>query len=331
MKRLILLLLTGLLLNSCFKEDDAVPPRQLVGSVDTIGMGQYYKYQLYFDLGTGEVVKSNAKTDWDLGFECRAQGFHIILNTSNFMKAADAGIRPFGQPQDTTGMKWVFDKSDGNLDSTVFSQWYQIFDGDTVSNQHVYLLDRGMDEMGNVLGFRQIIIDSLKNGTYYFRLAYLDGGSTASYRLTKDPSVNFLLFTFRFGGVVQHLEPPRQDWDLFFTQYTTLLYTDLGEPYPYLVTGVLLNRYQVAAIQDTLHTYENLTHAEAESLSLSTRMDLIGYDWKYYDFDNSLYTIRPGRVYVIRDTDGDLYKMRFVGFYNAQGEKGYPVIEHQKL
>lgn len=334
MKKILYLLLSILAIafQSCFKEDNKVIPHER-GNIqtDTIGMTQDYKNQVYFDLGDAKVVATNLKSNWDIGFDCSAEGWHIILNTSSFMKVADAGIVPFAQAMDTANRKWYFDKSDGNPDSNAVGRWFNIAGSDTVSNHHVYILDRGMDENGDPLGFRQVIFDSLKNNIYHFRVCFLDGGSPASYSVPKDPSRNYIYFSFKFGGVIQPYEPPKNNYDLLFTQYTTLLFTDLGEAYPYLVTGVLLNRNGVMAVRDTVHAFETLTAEQAQTLTLSSAMDIIGYDWKYYNFDTGSYTVKTNRVYVIRDTEGFYYKLRFIGFYNSSGEKGYPVIEFQRL
>jgi hypothetical protein len=44
-----------------------------------------------------------------------------------------------------------------------------------------------------------------------------------------------------------------------------------------------------------------------------------------------VYTVIPGITYIIIDTEGFFYKLRFVSYYNDQGEKGFPVIEHLRL
>jgi hypothetical protein len=326
------MLMMSILLTSCFKKDPIIPrhPRGDV-KTDTISMSQDYKYQVYFDLGTGTAVSTNIKTVSDLAFECSQDGWHVILNTGDFMKVADLGIVTFGQAQDTSHVTWKFDKSDGNTDSVAIGRWYTVINSDTVSNGHVYAVDRGMDEAGNILGFRQVIFDSLRNGTYYFRYAPITGGAVTQASVTKDPAVNYLYFSFSNGGEVKHLEPSMDSWDLLFTQYTTLLYTDEGEAYPYLVTGVLSNRNDVRVAMDTTHSFENLTLEMAQGANYSTALDAIGYDWKKYDFDAGTYTVRLNLNYFIRDNQGFYYKLRFIGFINAQGNKGYPVIEYVGL
>ena len=66
-------------------------------------------------------------------------------------------------------------------------------------------------------------------------------------------------------------------------------------------------------------------------LGLTNQSDVIGYDWKYYDFDDGVYTIEPDHNYVIRDRDGFIYKLRYIDFYSDLGEKGYPTFEFVRL
>jgi hypothetical protein len=332
-KLLSLPLLVWLLfvLTSCFKEDTAVTPHQPgTAETDTIAMTQDYKYQVYFNLDSGASVKSVDKTSSDFGFECSDGGWHVILNTADFMKAADLGQVPFGEAHDTIGLKWKFDKSDGDLDSTAIGQWFTVVDDDTLSNGHVYAIDRGLDEAGNSLGLYQLVIDRLRNGTYYFRYGALDGSFTNADSVSKDPRVNFLFYSLTFQKVAAN-EPPKTDYDLLFTQYTTLLFTDLGEPYPYLVTGVLSNRYKVEVASDTIHDFESIDFQVASQLSYSKNLDAIGYDWKHYNFETGSYTVDYQKVFVVKTTNDLYYKMRFTGFYSSSGEKGYPVLEFQKL
>ncbi len=321
-----------LLLNSCFKEDTMLPkpPRGNV-KTDTIGMTDNYKYQVWFRLDSGLVVSTNVKTLTDLGFECGPQGWHVILNTSDFVRVADLGTVPFGAACDSTGVHWQFDKSDGNPDSIAIGRWFSVAGTDTVSNNHVYLLDRGLDELGNPLGLYQIIFDSLKNGNYYFRYSGWKGGAVKTGKVSKEPGISYIYFNLGGEGSVQQIEPPMTDFDLLFTQYTTLLFTAQGGAYPYLVTGVLINRSGVVVATDSLTPFSELTLDVAKQFTYSSNLDAIGYLWKFYNFDNGNYTIREKIHYVIHDPRGFYYKLRFIGFYNNKGAKGYPVIEYQRL
>jgi hypothetical protein len=327
------------LLTSCFKEDEKVPPHD-PGNVKTvvIEMTNNYKYQVYFDLSSEAVVGTNEKKTWDLGFECGANGWHILLNTSNFMLAAKTGITDFSLSLDTAGLKFKYDESTGNLDSTAIGNWLSIdpIDSIILYTHEVYVIDRGYDELGNLRGLRKIVFESWEASRYTFRYANLDGSGEQTFTVTKDPSVGFVNFSFDGGGQQLILEPPVYDWDLIFTQYTTLLFTDEGDPYPYLVTGALSNPMTIAVHQDTLMDFTAIDLEFAEGLAYNSIRDEIGYDWKDVVGDlgsgNVSYVIVPGKNYLIRDWQGFYYKLRFVEFYSmTSGEKGYPTFEMQRL
>lgn len=329
---LIYLSLTFLFLTSCFKEDEMVQPH-IPGDVDTktIALGQYYSFQVYFDLETGTNVSTNLKDNWDLGFNSSEDGWNIILNTSRFMMAANTGITDFNAVKDTSNLEWKFDKSTGDLDSTAIGQWINFSIMDTSYTGHVYILDLGINEMGVQLGYKKIVFEELKNNQYRFRYANLDGTEESSFSITKDFLVNYVCFSFKNGGEQLEIQPDKNGWDLLFTQYTDLLFTNAGEPYPYIVTGVLVNSNGVEAAFDTTMHFNEITKDHLVNFKFSSDQNKIGYEWKYYDFDNAVYTVFSDFNYIIKDVHGYYYKMRFIGFYNNLGEKGYPTIEYQKL
>lgn len=335
---LIIILFIGLVLTSCFKEDEKIIAHD-PGDVKTVSieLTNDYRYQVYFDLGTGDVISTNLKKTWDLGFDCSKEGTRIILNSSNFMVAASAGPVDFYSPIDTVGFTWRFDASSGNLDSTAFGDWISYSEPDSVIiySDNLYIIDRGYDEAGNLRGLRKIIFQEVTDTSFTFRFAEMDGSNENTFTVIKDPTVNYICFSFDEGGKQLSLEPPKENWDLIFTQYTTLLYTDTGEPYPYLLTGVLNNPSGVAAAQDTAYDFASIDLTLASSMVFTGALDEIGYDWKDVVGDVSsgsvTYVIKEGLNYVVKDADGFYYKLRFISFYNNDGDKGYPTIEYQRL
>lgn len=322
------------LVSSCFKDDEQVAPH-IAGDyiTDTVGLTDNYKNQVFYSLLDSNAVLVNYKDSWDLGFESYPQGWRVILNSSCFMKAAYLSEQDFGFPVDTAGAVWQFNPSDGSADSLAIGQWFEVSGNDTIGANRLMLLDRGIDVNGNPRGFSQLVIDSLVTGTYYFRMAEMNGSNRKSYSVTKQGDVNHVLFSINNPTAVIN-EPPRNSWDLLFTQYTTLLYTDLGDPYPYLVTGVLLNPVFVEVAVDSITPFADIDFEMAQAMVFTRQADRIGYEWKIYDFTAGTYTVNSDKIYIIRDTKGFLYKLRFIGFYKFNSnklDKGYPSFEYQKL
>ena len=331
--RRIFWLFIPLLLTSCFEEDEAVLPHE-PGDVETamIAMTKNYANHVFFDLGPEKDVLTAGKLNWDLGFEPGPAGWRIYLNTTRFMQAALSGNPAFESVKDTSGLVWNFDTSSGNPDSTAFGPWYTVIGQDTVPKQLVYVLDLGFDAMGNMLGFRKLQITGWSRTSYTIRYARLDGSDEMTATIPKESDRDIICYSLRNHKIESDVRPASSQWDLWFTQYTTLLYTLDGTPYPYLVTGVLTNRFAgAAAVRVQGHTFAEINYDIAQGLTFEDKADAIGYDWKYYDFNAASYSVDPELTYVVRTVDGELFKLRFIGFYNNLGEKGYPTIEYQRL
>ncbi len=328
------LIFTALLMSSCFKEDQPITPHTPGNFIaDTVPLTDSYKYMVYYNLYDSAIESSNDRTVWDLGFESSPSGWRVILNTSCFMKTTYIAGQTFGAPVDTTGATWLFNPSDGSADSVAVGRWFTANGNDTIGDNRLILIDRGVDVNGNPRGFNQLVMDSLVNGTYFFRLAALNGSNPKSYTINKNNDVNHALFSIS-NPSTKITEPDNNSWDLLFTQYTTLLFTDVGDPYPYLVTGVLLNPKLTLVARDSITPFKDIDFDMAQSMDFTRQADKIGYDWKVYDFDEGTYTVNSALTYIIRDNKGFFYKLRFVGFYKFvknRLQKGYPSFEYQKL
>lgn len=316
---MVLLLVCGTLWG-CDREELPVPAHTS-GDVTTqsVDMGGDYRWQFFYDLETDQVVGNNLKTEWDLGFEATADGFHVVLNTAKAMYAWPTGETDFSAVTDTVGFgagrRW--DVPSGNLDSTAVGDWR--------GTPQVYLIDRGYNEVGAPQGFRKVVFQSVDATHFMVRLAALDGAGDVQLEIPKDSAYNLVFLSFAEGGKLVDIEPPKDDWDLLFTQYLEIL------PEPYLVTGVLLNRHRTTAALDSSIAFEDIDYDYAESTPKSAALNTIGYAWKYYHFTSATYHVLPHMNYVIADSRGLLYKLHFVDFYSTQGIKGSPKWEYQQL
>lgn len=335
----IYLILVVFVLSSCFKEDEKIPAHDPGDVTEAeVAMHETYSDQVYFDLSTNTSVSSNKKDIYDLAFESGEEGWHILLNTACFMYAAESGTDDFDAPIDTTGYNWKFDKSDGNLDSTAIGAYFSYDEQDSskIYTKQVYVLNRNYDINANQRGLKKVQFLLVSDSSYTFRYANIDGSDEHTVTLYKDELAYFTYYSFDDGGSQIYTEPLPDQYDLLFTQYTTLLYTDAGEPYDYLLTGVLINRYLVETVRDTIMNFQDITYEDAVALYFTDQFDNIGYDWKDLEGDvtgggTPVYVIVEGLNYIIKDTEGYIYKLRFTSFYNELGVKGYPNFEYQRL
>jgi len=319
----ITLLFLVILAFSCSKEELPVPKHERGDTItNSVTMGSDYRYQLFFDLETNKTVSKNKKSIWDLGFETSSTGFHVILNTAKAMFVANTQQVDFFAITDTIGLNFTWDETSGNIDSTGIGDWK--------NTQNVYVLDRGYSSDGTHLGFKKIVFISVNATEYSVKFANLDGTNEITKQIIKDANYNFTFLSLDNGGKIKTIEPPKEDWDFVFTQFTNIFY-DQNPPLPYIVTGVIINRNKVEVAKDFTKEYKDVSSSDIPGYTFSTSINTIGYDWKYYAFSESKYITHPYQNYIIKTTEGKYYKLHFIDFYDNLGEKGTPTFEFQEL
>jgi len=317
-----LMVMTGM--SSCLKKE--LPVRKH-GSGDVtaaqVEMDGTYKYQVFYSLQTNSVVGQNLKTIWDLGFETTADGYHVMLNNAKSMFAMRTAKTVFTDvtASDSNGFAEhkTWDAPHGDMDSTALGDWR--------TSKPVYIVDLGFDEMGKPQGIRKVQVSNVDNSSYTIRFAKLDGSSDTTMTVAKDTMLSMVSLSMLSKQVIQ-AEPPKHTWDIVFTQYTYIFWGEIPVT-PYLVTGVILNRYSTSAVLDTTNAFAAITYGNVGGYTFTPDISTIGYDWKAYN--GSTYAIRTRNSYVIRDQRGVYYKLHFTGFYNNSGVKGCPQWEYQEL
>jgi hypothetical protein len=321
-------LTASLLLTSCFKEDDIVPVHK-PGSLETVSveLGEKYHQQVFFELSSYSIMSSNTIFDWDLAFESDKDSWHVVLNSAKMMYAGNSFDTSFINVNSSAGLEMKFDNSNGDFDSTAIGEWYFKSNDSIHSHNNVYVIDRGFGTNAQNIGEKKIIIDIIEEN-YQLRYADLDGSNEHYIIIEKDPDYHFVYFSFDTGTL--KIAPKKDNWSLKFTKYATMLTTNEGDQYPYLVTGVLLNPHNTSAVIDTTD-FLNIELEDTINHTFSKDLDTIGYDWKYYSFDDELYTIVPNRNYIVKNYDGCFFKLRFIDFYDENGVKGTVTFEVVRL
>jgi len=324
----------GLLTSSCFETDEPVPPYELPAGVDTLSLqNSIYDYQVYVDLGNGAIVSENENAAWALAFECADAGYHIRINSSDLWGIVATGSSDMeAEFTADPSYTWKADKSDGNPDSTAVGSWVRFNQGVPDYTREVYLL--GQYDGINYQLAKKLQFISVNEEAYRFLIDDPGGSDPDTVEVLKDDRFNYTQFSLESNRPVQ-LEPAKEEWDLLFQQYYTILYTDEGIPTPYYVRGVLLNPNGVEAALDTIVHFLDMIYSQALQNSFSSSQDAIGHDWKSVEVDEASnsaeYRVRPGYTYLVRDSNQALYKLRFTSFFNKSGLKGCPSIEFARL
>ena len=106
-----------------------IPPHEQGDlEVGEVALGSNYGRQVYFDLLGNDEIASNVISEWDLSLESASGGWTIRLNSSKFMLAGNSRDTDFSIPLEPADLEMVFDKSDGNPDSTAIGNWLEVAD-----------------------------------------------------------------------------------------------------------------------------------------------------------------------------------------------------------
>lgn len=319
MKSLVLIF-AFLVLFSCEKAELPKPVDTTVntGGIASVSMGANYENTLYYDLESRTVVKSVLRTSWDLAFSTDAAGSTILLNGGKMMAVAVTAASELSQVTSSSNVMWMHDSPSGRADSLALSGW---------ELNRVYLLDRGVNTAGAQIGkmkFRITAHDASAYTIEWAKVSATSGFQTAV--IPKDASKNFVCFYLDGAGSVVDVEPSKNSWDLCFGSYTHI-YPD---GMPYLVNGVLSNKNLVRVVAAS-EAFADITLAKAVAYTYPSALNVIGYNWKTYDFGAALYVVNTEKVYVVQSVEGNYFKLRFVSFYDDNGIKGTPSFELVQL
>jgi hypothetical protein len=322
-------LMLTVLLHSCFKDDERALPYP--GEIFTVS-DSVQKHQSYFDFETGRVVSTHLLNAWQLGFECRKDGWRIITNSGDGWFIFNTGFQtPQTDLQMPDGVRGLYDIPHAWPDSTAVGNWVS-FDEASASYTHdVYLL--GKNSGGAYSELKQLIFLGVSDTGYTFSCTEQPGGFTDTLLIVKDTTVNFVYFSFRSRQQV-NLEPAKTDYDIVFTSYYDMA-TNFGITMPYLVGGAMINVWQTSVAFDSLYDYGSITLGTIPDFNFNKQRDIPGYRWKTVTVDVSgggaaTYAVKSHYHFIFRTAENSYAKMRFLS-YSLDGRSGYPRFEYQLL
>jgi hypothetical protein len=316
---------------SCLKEEEPIQPADRggvkIGGIDINNNSDYSK-QIYYEMESNKVVRTINRTSWDLGFESTPTGINIITNTSCKMLVAKTGETDFGSVTDlgTMTLSYDWDDASGNPDSLALRDW---INSGTPSNE-VFVIDRGEKPSLAARGFKKIKIKSVSSTEFIIEYANINGSDFHTKTITKNSDKNYTSFSFEEGGKIVEIEPDKNDWDLVFTQFLTTYY-DFVPQINYSVNGLLINNKQCKGVKVFDKNFSGISISDISRYSLTDSANVIGYNWKFYNFSEATYSVVPSMNYIIQNNDGFYYKMRMIDFYSKTGIKGSPRFEFEKL
>ena len=349
--------LSAFIIYRCNSDHAASGPIEIIIEGATIAPnvgGPNQPNQVYVDLSanTTTVVKRDS---WDLGFSSGSD-FRVVLNGSIYMAAAQLTATDIDavnattaevlelQPQVAVGtfeaISGTFiDAPDGKISGSAIAE----ISSNDIEN-HVYLINLG-DEIGTTTpptgsvavtgaarGWMKIKV--LRNGDgYTLKYANLEETTHTEVKISKNPDYEFTFFSLNKKSVV-NVAPTKNEWDLNFTVFSNII-PGAGA---YGYSDFVLNNikagakvYLVNATADTQLTYDSYAFGNVDASKFSDDQRSIGATWRNGGGPNALPPLKADVFYVIKDTDGNLYKMKFLAFTNEAGERGYPEFIYSLL
>jgi hypothetical protein len=304
-----------------FACEKAEIPRPKVAPSDaaiiTVSTGSDYRNQLFYNLEDQEIVSHNDRAIWDLAFEAEESGYRILLNGSKLTKLAITNKTALAEVITAAGAVWLYDAPSGNLDSTAFGDWRL--------TDKVFIVDLGLSVTGVALGQKKLKVNSVNASEYQIEYSDLNGSNASTAVISKNTSASFVYFSLINNQVVS-VEPDKSKWDISFTSYTHV-YPD---GMPYIVAGVVSNRNMVRVVA-TNKEFKDIDYTDYLASNFGTNINVIGFDWKAYNFDTSVYAVDPTKSFIVKTVNGKVYKLHFLDYYDDFGQKGAPTMELKEL
>lgn len=303
------------------------------------GGGATYGNKVFVDLSANRQTPVQ-RTNWDLGFYSASgtDSFRVILNASCAMMARQINKNDLNAvtAADTVGfttdvaysafapsptqMAYI-DYPDGDISRTAMGPVAA-----NASDNKVYIINRGtgIGTPAPLRGWKKIRV--LRNATGGYTLQYADIAAT-SYSTLEIPKDGTYFFNYvSFDNGLVNVEPAKNKWDIAWC-YTGYVFNFGGEvPYMFQDFIVQNRNVAVAKVMVATKTYEAFNESSLTDGTIttwSTKQSTIGSDWRATQPAPAANT---DRYYIIRDGDGNYYKVRFKALTDG-GVRGFPSLE----
>lgn len=356
MKKILLVIIGTMMLQSCLKDrEEKIPVAPFEGAIvePNIG-GSAEPNQVWFDLSTNTHI-TNERPKWDLAFYSGKE-FRVGINYSIMMAA--------GKIEGATDIDKVTSEMVSNLKEDVQvatftpdnERYIDNPEGNYISGRTaigeisttekdnaIYLVNMGKEiykgdiEKGSVStggdarGWMKVQI-TREGSAYKLKYAKLDDTTHKEVIIHKNPQYNFTFFSLKDNKEV-NIQPEKKNWDLCFTVFTNVIpgagsyiYSDfvlvnnLGNVGAYVIS--------VPNGQNATEVYNKLSKKDIEENKLIYNdQRTIGGSWR----DVFSKSVNAKNIYIIKDSDGLYYKLRFTRLTNIKEERGYPQFEYKTL
>ncbi|AWH84381.1 hypothetical protein HYN59_04290 [Flavobacterium album] len=354
MKKLFILPLAFLVLISCGDDDSNIAPIEQISGGTIFGTAEHplniggpnQPNQVYIDLSS-EETKEVARNSWDLGFYC-GDDFRVVINGSMKMAVKPLETTDISLPQeedssvavgtfDATNMNYI-DHPNGQLAQTAFGNLAtseaaaKVYLVNLGSQVPTTMPDPGVSNVaGDPRGWKKVKV--WKDGSgYKLQYADLEASTATEVSITKNAAYNHIFFSLTTGATV-HAEPEKDKWDMNFTTFTNEVFQGTQSFGAYFFSDyVVINSkagVKAVMIQGDSAAFDafSINALNTGDFAFSSDQRAIGANWR---------NVLPVQVYndvffVLQDSDGNYYKIKFLSMLSADGHRGFPVFRYALL
>lgn len=302
--------------------------------------------QVYIDLSSRSTTEVQ-RDSWDLGFY-NGNEFRVTINGSIYMAAAalsETNIDAVSasdvsalQSQVAVGTfnpdnaNYV-DAPNGNILETAIDE-ISVNDAENP----VYLVNLGYEvgtadaNAGSVVisgdhrGWKKIRI--LRSGNnYVLQYADLDDSTHQEITISKNELYNLRHFSFNTNTIVD-VEPQKEKWDICFTVFTNLIPGSGSYGYSDFIMHNRKGGALAYQVNTSDHEYDDFVLSNINEANFSEDQTVIGSNWRDVFSGGNVYT---DRFFIVKDPNGNIYKLKFIALTNENGERGYPEFEYELL
>lgn len=297
-----------------------------IGLATEAAMGSNYENVVYFSLETDTAVLIRPRDAYDLRWDPEWNSFGLRLNSSGFGQFKRSTSHDFYAITDTSEFdgSWQWSSEGAALWDQDLGHWIDWTEG---SWSPIFAVLPGIDATGATRPLWRIQMRSLASGIRIRFAPFFEPTQVDSVQWDTNDGTQFLHLDR--GTVPRHNIEPLA-WDFMMGQYVdqdTVPAT--GEIVPYVVRGVLIPPHQGAV--KTRRAWNNLPSEWAYAEPLEQRTNAVGYDWKYYSFSSASYVTDTNAIFLLERTDASRYALRFLDFYNSQGQRGFVQTQWKPL
>lgn len=346
MRPFSILAIVGLMVvsSACSNDDDEVIPVIPPSSGDSFQLnggegGSGAANSVYVDLSVPKQ-DSVKRASWDLGFSTGSD-FRVVLNNTitalarplekNDLNAVTADdtigmVLSLNQAEPSPEEFDMLDDIDGDLSKTRIAA-VSAADADNV----VYILNRGTG--GSTAARDWLKIRVLRKAAgYTVQYAKIADATFQTVDVVKNDKYNFNYVSL--GGTAVTVEPEKTNWDFVWTY--SVFKTNFGVDVPYNFSDLVAINYlagvQAAEVLTSTVSYEDFKEANIATTSLSGNRWTIGSNWRVTGGPGGASSagVKTDRFYIIKDVQGNVYKLKFVSFVAADGgTRGKPEISFE--